>query len=1499
MATGATYVDFGSEKRLLGRADFQDRFLGHLRELIQENMEKTFRTGAIYDAALTLSAGGSDRVSIGGTSPATDGLGHILDIDDAGTGSGVYFQNTAAIDYEVALHYAEVPSGVQQNPRKGLPEYIGVEETIGESADPDLVTDNGSNLTFRVDSVAEAGVSHAGRTVRVFRKTPGRNATTPAIAIEDCVVTWTGSNNEITTSGLLGQDTVSTTPGDYTVVMLGPTIRRNSTLIGVDGYAFVGIVTGVGAGGSPVSFDTTDQDVITASLSDLQDITSRNSSTDRLKIDVKSYTGDVNDPQIAVRDPGGSIVFKVDGNGNVTIEGTTTQQDVVTVNSSETITDNLTAGDATSDSHKIKGSWWHTDPGETANYFRVDGATGRVGIQQTPETSVVENMIAPFAVSGHMRLKGDFRVESSLPEMQWRETGFAVNAGGLWRGAVNNGDWAIQENTAAAADFSTSTFWLRSDRANQNLELGAGLDFVPNNTAQDLGTSGQRWRNAYVTGIGYIDEIITGTASGQGLGSHLYPDFTDTRSLGSASRRFTEMHARTIYLDNTIGYGVGSNLAPTGDNSFSLGTATRRWSTIYAVNINFSGDFLPLSDASQDIGSTALRWSEGHFAHWMAIGSATSRDSNTALYVDYQPPGNVDTTLQPTAYVRGFFDKTSIVNTNRAAMLVEARQEPSSWAEQTVRAVVARMTHNSQGTNVYQGHFDTEWNLLANQTIGILSGASVRGTNQGHTHYRASPNAVNTITFPFNNYQVAYFAGDMSQNATFSGDGSGVAFWAESDPSFFGGIVQPTTDLATDLGAPTSTYHSSGVRWRALRVGHTTADAGIRVGYPDNTTGSTAFNVRNPSGYDYTDVRTGTNYGGIISAYWNNASSTGSRYGLSVRAEVDAHSSGTSLIGLGVASANDASAATFTYQYGMLVSMQNDTPYSTSSMDRAYGLHIGTPTGSTPFTDRLYGLYVSDQTRGNSSNYGLYIESITGPGGYAIYTNTGPIYFQDTLNCRLIVPTSDSFYNIGSEALRWQDFSIERISCAAGNNNPSADLATAWNATQGLCTHFEWDSSLQPTLHDAAPHLFTSRVTGTGSVSNYRRYAMKIWVDDQDASSTAKYANGLFVDLNATGGGAIYTGCRGLEVEMNVGASVTGIAHFRGLEVGYGSVSGVVSNCSWTGAYIGAPPTGTSTPTGVWITGRDEVNNASVYIDGTGATGDGNKIVFRNGTVGTTTYGGYSAICLEAVSSTDPRLSFMAGRHGSGRSDITNYYLRLDYLGTSYLYSSLYPDTNGTRNLGGSSNRWNIIYGERLDINQAASNLNAIINQRSSGYALELTNYNGASSSYYGLRINAGASSGTSYSIRVWGAGTEIGRIQDSGSTFQIVQGSDPRGKAKADGTPLTYDQFGESLTQINALSIIEGIEHIEFRRHRNWEAGWSTEDTLGMPLVPVGYRSDNIKTLYPHAITDDINFDTEGAPTHEGVSDTTLIPVCTKAIQELKSLHDALDARVAALEAA
>lgn len=278
MSTGAARVSL-SLKRLLGAEDFRERFLEYLVERVTEFGKKAWDNDGVFDSLLTLAGSAPDTFLIDQTVPggfeATDGQGVFLSLGANGSESAllgqiksVVFENTAATLYYVSLQACTRPSGIQINPRNGLPLYDSEVDAIGVRAEPDSVQDNGSTLTFVIDSVCEAGHSHAGRTAIVFLKTPVRGGTTELVAIETLTVAWNGVNNRITTTGLLGQSTPSVLSPDYEVVLLGPTVRKVDTSA-LAGHVYLGTVTGAGAGITPVTTSTSGQALIDHSLFDL------------------------------------------------------------------------------------------------------------------------------------------------------------------------------------------------------------------------------------------------------------------------------------------------------------------------------------------------------------------------------------------------------------------------------------------------------------------------------------------------------------------------------------------------------------------------------------------------------------------------------------------------------------------------------------------------------------------------------------------------------------------------------------------------------------------------------------------------------------------------------------------------------------------------------------------------------------------------------------------------------------------------------------------------------------------------------------------------------------------------------------------------------------------------------------------------------------------------------------------------------------------------------
>lgn len=309
------FLAYLTNKKFLPFALMKEEFFDYLRNLSEMVMKSTYRDPGVFDAVATVTGTAIGEVSVAGAFEATDGEGKKFEFQSSDSRlQDVPFENTNVVPYNIGLRSVDMVEELEINPRTGQPEYSKLKENIGTLGTPDTVVDNGSDLTITVDSVTESGVSHAGRTVRVYLVTP--LATAWGDSYEDIVVSWSGSENQITTTGLLGQTvgSVSTTVGDYVVVEIGPVLVRVATqdLRFATGVVFLSEFDG--DTGSPPTPDMTDQNVLTGSLSDLADITRLDSHSD-LKVSVRADASDSGEDQLRAESSGGARVWGVDEAG--------------------------------------------------------------------------------------------------------------------------------------------------------------------------------------------------------------------------------------------------------------------------------------------------------------------------------------------------------------------------------------------------------------------------------------------------------------------------------------------------------------------------------------------------------------------------------------------------------------------------------------------------------------------------------------------------------------------------------------------------------------------------------------------------------------------------------------------------------------------------------------------------------------------------------------------------------------------------------------------------------------------------------------------------------------------------------------------------------------------------------------------------------------------------------------------------------------------------------
>lgn len=606
MTTGQSFVNITATKNL-GTQDLDTNFLAYLQTSLKDMYARMYAEDGAYAAKLTLAADGTDRFQVVGSSKATDGLGRVIDIAAAAAKSGIYFENTVGITYYVGAEYAAKPSGIQINPRTQVPEYVAWVEEVGKKASPTSVTDNGNGtITFNVNSVCESGVSNAGRQVMVYKKVPAKGATTFGVAVETRTVAYAAPNNTITTTGALGQTTVSTTAADYEVIMLGPTVRRNTDLRAASGVFFIGTVTGAGAGVAPSTFSNTDQYLFTTTLSNISDVT-RLDSHGKLKIDVKADASDSGEPQISVKNSSGVNVFTVDEAGNMVIAGTQTVNNVQTVNSHSTVTNNLTAGDAAADSHKVRGTWTHRNGTDSATYLVVDGSSGRIGLGGAQDGTDLLKINGVTRAAGIVKPDANATYDLGTSSLRW------------------------------------ATLYLTT------LNIAGNINPSADNT-YDLGEEGTplRWRSIYTSG----KIKVVGQSAG---GSTMMDWFQVPNGVDSVNWRWNGGSVLALVMRNDADSSsanalrffrsgmaltsvrLDSKFEPGADSTYDLGTSSLRWLTVYINTLNVETGILPSVADTVDIGSSSTRfldvyanrfWAErngGAVAEWRNTGGTANQ----------------------------------------------------------------------------------------------------------------------------------------------------------------------------------------------------------------------------------------------------------------------------------------------------------------------------------------------------------------------------------------------------------------------------------------------------------------------------------------------------------------------------------------------------------------------------------------------------------------------------------------------------------------------------------------------------------------------------------------------------------------------------------------------------------------------------------------------------------------------------------------------------------
>jgi hypothetical protein len=234
-------------------------------------------------------------------------------------------------------------------------------------------------------------------------------------------------------------------------------------------------------------------------------------------------------------------------------------------------------------------------------------------------------------------------------------------------------NWYIDNNqTLQFGTASDSSIGWSSNNLNLNTTNGIKLQNASNSitfagttvtpsTGISLGTNASVFADVYTVKLSAGSDAAYGTLEGNWnipTNSSLTPAFDSQATIGNASRRFNSVWTRNIAAGLTTDVGTlagtwklttASTIAPVVDLSVALGTNSSRYSTIHTAGISagttgtitiigsssVSGDIVPATDATYDLGSDTHQWNNVNAVTLLSTNLNTEQIDSTRVNSTY------------------------------------------------------------------------------------------------------------------------------------------------------------------------------------------------------------------------------------------------------------------------------------------------------------------------------------------------------------------------------------------------------------------------------------------------------------------------------------------------------------------------------------------------------------------------------------------------------------------------------------------------------------------------------------------------------------------------------------------------------------------------------------------------------------------------------------------------------------------------------------------------